>query len=128
MRTTTHALTVDRIVLPRRLVQRRPSRHAAEVFEAIKTSSPRFREGDMLEFICAEGWRRYITILGIEPDGHVDAMAFDGRPHYLALTIADLMHLQIIRLDFMPAVDVAMYRRLLELDAPLDNVIDLRPV
>lgn len=120
MRANNHAHKPERIVLPRRLVQRRLSGHAREIMYAIANADAGLQEGDIIQFHCAMGWRRTITILGVEPDGHIDAMAYDGRAHYLAVKISDLARLRVIHVDRLDLEDVAMYRRELGLDADLE--------
>ncbi len=53
------------------------------------------------------------THLDIRTCGHVDAAVYDGLPHYLAVTLGDLLKLLIVSIERMEADDVAMYRRLL---------------
>lgn len=117
MRSTTHAQKPDRLALPRRLVPRRPNKTVKGFLDAIKVVPiARFCVGDMIHFKCADGWRHVVTILGILPGGVVDAMVYDGRPHYVGITIADLMPLRVTHLETMGPNDVGMYRRLLKLD------------
>jgi hypothetical protein len=119
MRTTQHAYPTERIALPRRLVPRRQARVVADTLRAIQNPpATLFASGDMIEFKDAAGWRRWILVLDILPCGHVDAAVYDGRPHYVGITVGDLLKLRIVCVEHLEADDVAMYRRWLQLDPP----------
>ncbi|KQV34445.1 MULTISPECIES: hypothetical protein [unclassified Rhizobium] len=120
MQTENHAHTIDRISLPRRLVPRRPSNAVSKVLTAIAFTPPsRFFVGDIVRFQDVEGWTHIITILGTRPCGFVDAMTYDGRAHYIGITLEEISALRVIRVERMDQEDVDMYRRQLGL-APED--------
>jgi len=105
---------VERVVLPRSLVGRPAFAH--EMLEAIdNTPLEYFEVGDIITFECAEGWYHTITILGVRPNGAVDAMAYDGEPHYVLTAVKAIVSLRVVRRDRMSIGDVAMYRRILSL-------------
>jgi hypothetical protein len=119
MRTTPHAYPTERIALPRRLVPRRPAKVVADTFRAIHNApATLFSTGDLIQFEDAAGSRRWILILDICCNGHVDAAVYDGRPHYVAITLGDLLKLRIVCVERMESDDVAMYCRMLKRDLP----------
>ncbi len=122
MRTTPHAYPTERIALPRRLVPRRQATVVADTLKALRNApATLFSSGDLIEFEDAGGARRWILILDICRTGNVDAAVYDGRPHYLAITLADLLKLRIVCVERMETGDVEMYRRMLNLDPPADH-------
>lgn len=78
--------------------------------------APRFRIGDSITFEKACGARGIVTILGFHVNGEVEAMFFNGRGHHVDVSIEDLSHLRIVRVETMRSDDVEMYRRLLGLE------------
>ncbi len=122
MRTTPHAYPTERIALPRRLVPRRQARVVADTLKAMRNvPATLFSSADLIQFEDSTGSRRWILILDICRSGHVDAAVYDGRPHYVAVTLGDLLKLRIVSVERMEADDVAMYRRTMQLDLPADH-------
>ena len=126
MRTNPHAQAIDRICLPRRLVPRRPSACLKKMFAAVyETNVPRFAVGDILTIESSATKHNYLTILGIDPSGDIEAMAYDGRPHLFYTSINDLTCLRIVRVDFMGPRDVADYREALKLDPWQAEIVEV---
>lgn len=125
MRTTPHAYPTERIALPRRLVPRRPAKVVADTVKALRNApATLFSSGDLIEFEDATGERRWILVLDIHSSGHVDAAVYDGRPHYLAITLGDLLALRIVCVERMEPHDVAMYRRMLDFDGSASGRVE----
>ena len=113
------APTPERIeALPRRLVGRRPTTFK-EFFAS--PNADRFAVGDMINFIKADGEQRWLVIMGLNCNGHVDAAFWDGLPNHFETTIDELSALRILRTDKMTMEDVSMYRRFLGIDSPTLN-------
>lgn len=99
--------------LPRALVGRR-RQPFLELFEM--ENPPKFSVGDMLKFQKVDGSVSYLTILGFKPDGTVESMFYDGRPHYFTCVDTDLDALRVLEVETMSAEDVASYREALSLE------------
>ncbi|MFB2553912.1 hypothetical protein [Ensifer soli] len=119
MRTQSHAIKPDRIALPRRLVPRTPQ-CVLDLLRQLNNPPPtRFAVGDMITYVGTDGFRRCVTILGLDGGNNADVMVYDGTPNYAFITIEELSCLRIIEITCMSLADVDMYRRFLDLP-PLD--------
>lgn len=121
MRTQTFAHRTERVALPRRLVPRRrmvqsQSHFVSEFYDSLDNSPSRYAVGDMIEFADNQGRSHFLTILGLNADGSIDGMIYDGQPHRVCIKMQDLAFLRVRRLDRMRLEDVAIYRSELGLD------------
>ncbi|MCJ8051694.1 hypothetical protein GB928_004110 [Shinella curvata] len=117
--------TTDRRLTPRRLVPRRPSANPyannpgtiAKWLDAFHAERPhRFQAGDEVTFETADGCRRNFYILELM-DGEVAAFFYDGNPHLVQVSMADVDDLRIVSTrQYLDAEALDMYRALVGLD------------
>lgn len=89
-------------------------RCVAHFLEGLRNQAPRFQIGDVITFVCAKGWHHCVSILDIWSCGHVTAMVYDGQPHHLDTTLADLERVRVVKLEFrMGPEEIEMYMSIL---------------
>ena len=75
----------------------------------------RFRVGDNVTFAKMDGQNWPLLILDIRGNDF-DVICYDGNPHLVRLTMADLNALRVIRIEEYGCEAVDMYRALVGLD------------